>query len=105
MRVHLARMHFAAGTDEVQYERGSIAACLVPAAGIDARVHQRVELPRDEPVVDEKILLDAERGVAPLEVAGVVVPDAMPQREILGPGRRANRVRLHESQGLNRRLQ
>ena len=105
MRVHLARMHFAAGTDEIEHLRGAIAAGLVPAASFQSWVHQRVELSRDEAVVDEEIFFDAERGVTPLEVACVVVPDAMPQRQVLCPRGRANRVGLDESQGLDRRLQ
>src|SRR5579872_2609761 len=61
-------------------------------------MHQREDLTRHEAVVDEEVFLDAERSIAALEIAGSVVLHAMPQREILGPRRRPDRIGLHETQ-------
>ena len=61
-------------------------------------MHQFVHGVRHEAVVDEDVLLDAEGGVAPLQVAGSIALDAMAQREVLGAGRRPDRVRLHEAE-------
>ena len=68
-------------------------------------MHQRVQRPRDEAVVDEDVFLDVERSVAPLEIARSIPADAMPQREVLRPGRRTYRVGLYESQPIERALQ
>ena len=59
---------------------------------------------RHEAVVDEDVLLDAERGVAPLEIAGAVAVDAMAQRQVLRARRRADRVGLHEAERVDRAL-
>ncbi len=64
-----------------------------------------MDLARDEAVVDEEVLLDAQRVIAPLEIAGAVAFDAMPERQILCPRRRADRVGLHESKPLDGALQ
>ncbi len=64
-------------------------------------MHERVDLPRDEPVVDEEVLLDAERVIAPLEIAGPVAFDAMSERQILCTRGRADRVGLYEAKALD----
>ena len=61
-------------------------------------MHQGEHGARHEAVVDEHVLLDAERRVAALEVAGTVALDAVAQRQILRARRRADRVGLHEAQ-------
>ena len=49
-------------------------------------------------IVDEIILLQGQSRVAPLEIAGAIADDALAQREILGAGRRADRIGLQEAQ-------
>lgn len=44
------------------------------------------------------IFLDAERRVAAFQVAGAVVLDAMPQRQILSARGRADRIGLYETE-------
>jgi hypothetical protein len=61
-------------------------------------VHEVGVRTRQEAVVDEEILLDAEPGVAALQLAGAVVAHAVAQREVLRTRRRADRVGLHEAQ-------
>ena len=57
--------------------------------------------PRQESVVDEEVLFDGERVVVALEVAGTIAGDAMPQRQILGPCRRADRIGLNEPEPID----
>ncbi len=52
---------------------------------------------RHEAVGVEEVLLQPEAREAPLQVAGAIAGDAMPQDQVLGPGRRADRVGLHEA--------
>jgi hypothetical protein len=61
-------------------------------------VHQRFDTARHEAVVDENILVDAQRREAAFEVAGAVVLDAMAQRQVLGTRGRADRVGLDEAE-------
>src|SRR5512145_121209 len=44
----------------------------------------------------------AKAGVATLQIAGAVVLHPVPQRQILRPCRRPNRVGLHEPEGVER---
>ena len=100
--VHLAGMHVAALADEVEHELAR-----VPwRVGVHPERSTRGcisawTLPRDEPVVDEEVLLDAQRVIAPLEIAGPVAFDAMPERQILCPRRRADRVGLYKAEALD----
>jgi hypothetical protein len=55
-----------------------------------------------EAVDEEVVFFEAERFVLSFEVAGVVVDDAMPEDEVLGPCRRSNRVGLDEAEALDR---
>ena len=57
---------------------------------------------RDEAVVDEEVLLDAERGVVTLEIAGTVIDDAMTHGQVLGPRRGPDRIGLDEAEALQR---
>ena len=93
-----ARVHDTALAHEFEHPLGLLPACLRPDGARRARMHQRVQLARDEAVVDEEVLLDAEPCVAAFEVAGPVVLDAMAQGQVLRACRRADRVGLHEAQ-------
>ena len=53
---------------------------------------------RDEPVVDEKILVHVERRVAAFEIAGPIVGDAMAQRQILCARRSPDGISLDEAE-------
>ncbi len=66
-----------------------------------ARVHQAVGVARQEAVVDEEVLIDAELRIAPLEVAGAVVAHAVAQREVLRARRCADGVGLDEAQAVD----
>ena len=76
-----------------------------PARYQPARVHQTFDGARDEAVVHEDILVDAQRREAAFEVAGAVVLDAMAQREVLGARGRADRVGLDEAERVDGALQ
>ncbi len=99
MVVDLARVSLAARAHEIEdrrdpfpLRRRTTTPCRV--RGCISVVHGV----RHEAVVDEDVLLDAEGGVAPLQVAGSIALDAMAQREVLGAGRRPDRVGLHEAE-------
>src|SRR4029453_13641771 len=98
-------MHFAADTHEIEQRLDVFCTRTRPRRRPAARVHQRPYLLGDEPLVDEKVFLDAEPRVSPLEVSGAVVADAMPQRQVLRPRRRADWIGLNESQLVGRSLQ
>jgi hypothetical protein len=68
-------------------------------------VHQRCDTARHEAVVDENILVDAQRREAAFEVAGAVGLDAMAQRQVLGARGRADRVGLDEAERVDGALQ
>src|SRR5215468_2697214 len=69
-------------------------------SGLRARMHQRLEPPRDEPVGQEEVLLEVELAIAAVEIAHAVVTHPMPQDEVLRPGRRTDRVGLDETHAL-----
>jgi hypothetical protein len=52
-------------------------------------------------VDEEVVFFEVERFVLGLEVAGVVVDDAMPKDEVLSPNRCPDRVGLDEAQALD----
>src|SRR5579872_1891224 len=107
MRVDLPRVHAATLAHELQQPLGAPAlpGRPGPTASGRPRMHQGLERAGDETVVDEEILLDRERRVAPLEIARAIIPHAMAQGQVLCPRRRANRVCLDETLPLERMLQ
>ncbi len=105
MLLHLARMHGAALAHEGQH-LGGLALCLgIPGLAGLARVHQRQVPAGQKAVVDQAVLVDRQARVAAFQVAGAVVLDAVAQRQVLRPGRRADRVCLHKAQALYGRRQ
>jgi hypothetical protein len=110
--VDLARMRRAALADEREQRVRSFSARSGPRAAavgghacLRPRVHQRVDLARDEAVGDEKILLDVERRVEALEVAGAITLHPVAQRQVLCACRRADGVGLDEAHLLDRAFQ
>jgi hypothetical protein len=59
-------------------------------------MHQSLQGRRDVPVVNEEILLYPESFIMPLQIAGPISFNPMPQNQILRARRRPNRIRLHE---------
>ena len=98
MPIHLARMHRAPLTHELQEQMRALPTPGRPARRQPARVHQRFDGARHEAVVDENILVDAQRREAAFEVAGAVGLDAMAQRQVLGSRGRTDRVGLDEAE-------
>ena len=64
-----------------------------------------MQLARDEAVVDEEVLFDAQLRVGAFEIAGPVVDDAMAQRQVLRARRRADRIGLDETEAVQRPLE
>jgi len=67
-----------------------------------AWMHQRLQSPRYEPIVDEKILLDGQLAVSLLEVEDAVTRHPLTQDQILRASGRADGVGLHEAKPLDR---
>jgi hypothetical protein len=65
-------------------------------------MHQRRHATRHESVIDEDVFFDWQRGVKPLEITGAIVRGAVTQRQVLGACRGADRIRLDESQRVER---
>ena len=105
MRVDVARMDGAAVADERQQILRLARASAGEAADDAAGVHQRLQPARHEAVVDEDVFFDVERRVAPLQIAGAVALHALAKDQVLRPRRRADRVRLHEPQPIERARQ
>ena len=103
MFVDLARMHRLARAHEREHLLGSLPPHRNGRRG--PRVHQRVNSARQESVVDEEVLLDAELRVATLEVARPIALHAVAQRQVLRPRRGANRVSLNEPKLVQRAFQ
>ena len=68
-------------------------------------MHQLVHSAGDEAVVDEDVLFDVECRIIPLEIAGTIVLDAVAERQVLRPRRRADRISLHETKRIERARQ
>ena len=68
-------------------------------------MHECLDTPRKEAVVEEVVFLDGERGERPFQIAGTIVPHAMAQRQILRARGRANRVGLDEAEPVERALE
>jgi hypothetical protein len=64
-------------------------------------MHERVRAAGQESVIDEEVLFDGERVIMALQVAGTIARDAVPQRQILGTCRRADRIGLDETEPLD----
>ena len=104
MTIHLLRMHDAPLSHKFEHKLRALSASTGPRqspfcrnATIGSRMHERLKLRRHEAVVDEDVLVDIELGVAPLQIARAITLHAMAQNQILGAGRRADRVGLHKS--------
>ncbi len=69
-----------------------------PSAEAGARMHECMDGACHESIVDENVLLELERRVAPFQVASPVAHNPMPQRQVLRAGRGPYRVRLHEAE-------
>ena len=61
-------------------------------------MHQRLRGARQEAVVDEKVFLNVQRRIAPLQIARAVVLDPVAQRQVLRARRSTNRVGLDKAQ-------
>ena len=105
MSVHVAWVHCAVFAHEVEHGMCFAPVCFGPHCPRRAWVHQRMVLAADEAVVDEEVFFDGQPRVAPLEVAGAVVFDAVSQRQVLRARRSADRVGLHEAELADRTLQ
>jgi hypothetical protein len=103
--VHLTRMRLTQPADEVEHGVRPLPLRRCPPGADGARVHERVDLRRHEPVVDEEVFLDLEPGVASFETASPISGQALTKNEVLRPGRRLNRIGLHESEGVERVLE
>jgi hypothetical protein len=57
-------------------------------------MHQRQMFPRQDSVVDPRVLFDWQLRIASLEIAGPVIDDPMTQDQVLRARRRADRVGL-----------
>jgi len=101
MRIDRAGMHGAACANE--FEHGLRLGRPDPRPGSlrCPGMHQGVILSRQKTVVDEEILLDGQARVTPFEVAGAVAGHAVPERQILRTGGRADGVGLDEAKLLD----
>src|SRR5215211_313188 len=63
---------------------------------VRARVHQRLQRPRNVTVVDEEVLFDIKSLVAAFKIAGMIIIDPVAQDQILRACRGTNRIRLHK---------
>ena len=68
-------------------------------------MHQGLHGAGHEAVVDEEVFVNIEVGILSFQIAGAIAGHAMAQREVLRPGRRADRIGLHEAERIERALQ
>jgi pimeloyl-ACP methyl ester carboxylesterase len=102
VRVDLTRMHGAALSNESEHGLGSLLPLSRPRASRRARMHQRAVCSRQEPIVDEKILLQREPRIVPLQISRPIACHAMSQHEILSAGGSADWVGLNEAEFFDR---
>jgi hypothetical protein len=98
--LRVARVHHPALAHEGQQVRGPPGGHEAPGGAVPVvpRVQQRAEAAGGEAVGVQVVLVDVQRRVTPLQVPGPVPRHPVPQDQVLGPGRRADRVSLHEPQ-------
>jgi hypothetical protein len=70
-------------------------------SGMRARVQQIPDAPRDKSVGIQIVLLDVERRILALEVAGAIALDPVAKNQILRARRRANRIGLYEAEPID----
>src|SRR5215217_3790442 len=100
MIVDLTRVHRSVNANKFEESLDVPPADDAPRRLAAAWMHQAEDRISNEAVIDEKVLVDIESGVLALEIADAVVGDPMTKHQILRPSRRANRVGLHEADGL-----
>jgi len=88
MRIHFTRGHRAALTHISMHGVCLLPAVLRPLLARRAWVHQRVHAGREEAIGDEEIFFEAKGRIASLQVACVIVPHPMAQRQVLCQGNR-----------------
>src|SRR5262245_20531697 len=102
MIINLSGMHRTASTDELQQALDVLAASHAPRRVTPAWMHQMKQPVGHEAVVDEEVLVHAQARVAALQIAGAVVRDTVPERQVLRACRRPNRVGLDEPESFER---
>lgn len=98
MGIHLAWMHGPTLPHVVQQLLRALFLRRRPARKPGTWMHQRVNFGSDEPIVDEKIFVDAECRVSAFQVTGPIVGDSVAQCQILRARRSADRISLDESE-------
>jgi hypothetical protein len=68
-------------------------------------MHQRLQIPRHEAVVDEEVLFDAELRVAAFEIAGAIPRDPMAEGQVLGACWRPDGIGLNEAESVEGALE
>ena len=94
------RMNLTAFTHKLQQRRSFLPLPLFPWSY--PWMHQRLQRSRDESVINENIFIDIQGCVAAFKIPSPIVRDAMPKDEILGAGRRPDRIGLHKTHLLER---
>ena len=102
MLVDLTRVHGTAAANKFEQALHLPAAGDTPWRMAAARMHQAGDAVRDEPVIDEGVLVDVESWILALEIAGAIIGHAVTKDQVLGAGRGANGIRLHEPERLER---
>jgi hypothetical protein len=70
----------------------------VPRVASRPRVQQAQRISGHDTVDMDVLLAEWQRPIVPLEIAGAITADAMPENQILRARRRADRVQLHKSE-------
>src|SRR5581483_12286333 len=107
MSIHILGMDFSLYPHEIEDAHRPFTARPGPgqevlrrSAAIRPGMHQGLQFPGYKSVIDEEIFLNSELRIAPIEVAGVIIPNPRPEDKILSPRRSADRIGLHELQPL-----
>lgn len=98
-------MHRTAGPHEIEQGTHVPSSRRRPVGATAARVHQDLHGAGHEAVVHEEVLVNVQTRIATLEIAGAVADHAMAQRQVLGPRRCPDGVRLHEAEEIQRALE
>ena len=70
-----------------------------------SRMQQLPHRLRQKSVRVQVVFFDVERRILPLEIAGAISDDAVPEYQVLRARRRPNRIGLHESEPIDGSLQ
>jgi hypothetical protein len=68
-------------------------------------MHQHLQFPSHKPIIDEEVFFDLKARIVPLQIAGVIISNPVPQDQVLRSRGRPDGISLHKADAVQRSLQ